>query len=145
MLPGALAGSGLDTTNDYPEIDCIRSLLRIGIVTAAQERAATLGVGADRVVIVSVAVREDVYVRALARSLGLQFDTLERVERTRCPIEDHRLIGAAAAGLLPLMDDDDLRLVVAPRGAAARRLTGATDTYVRCVLNRSIGRKRTGP
>jgi hypothetical protein len=53
----------------------------------------------------------------------VQFDTLECVSRTRCQIEDQRLIEAAAAGLLPLMEGDDLRLVVAPRGAAARRLT----------------------
>jgi cellulose synthase/poly-beta-1,6-N-acetylglucosamine synthase-like glycosyltransferase len=122
-VPAALAGSALDTGNDYPEIDCIRSLLPIDVLMAAQERAATLGIGADRVVIASGAMREEDYLRALARSLGVQFDTLECVSRTRCQIEDQRLIEAAAAGLLPLMEGDDLRLVVAPRGAAARRLT----------------------
>src|ERR1700760_3148614 len=121
--PAALASSALDTGDDYPEIDCIRPLLPIDVLMAAQERAATLGVGADRVVIASGAMREEDYLRALARSLGVQFDTLECVSRTRCQIEDQRLIEAAAAGLLPLMERDDLRLVVAPRGAAARRLT----------------------
>jgi glycosyltransferase XagB len=90
---------------------------------AAQARAATVGVGAERVLIAGGAIREEDYLGALAGSLGVQFDTLDRVARTRCPLEDHWLIAAAAAGLLPLMDNGELRLVVAPRGAAARRLT----------------------
>src|ERR1700754_2861829 len=127
-LPGvtivpALAGSDPGTVSDCPEIECIRSLLPNDVLMAAQERAATLGVGADRVIIASGAMREEDYLRALAGSLGVPFDTLECVSRTRCQIDDQRLIEAAAAGLLPLMEGDDLRLVVAPRSAAARRLT----------------------
>jgi hypothetical protein len=40
--PAALAGSALDTGDDYPEIDCIRSLLPIDVLMAAQERAACI-------------------------------------------------------------------------------------------------------
>jgi hypothetical protein len=119
----ALAGPDPRTISQCPEIECIRSLLPIDVLMAAQERSAALGVSADRVLIASGAIREEDYLRALARSLGVQFDTLECVSRTRCHIEDQRLIDAAAAGLLPLMEGDDLRVVVAPRNAAPRLLT----------------------
>jgi hypothetical protein len=49
ITPGAHLASNLDPDSDrdrdrdYPEIDCIRSLLPIGVLMAAQERAARLG------------------------------------------------------------------------------------------------------
>jgi hypothetical protein len=81
-----------------------------------------LGIGADRVLIANGALSEEDYLRALATSLGVQFEPLDGVARTRCVIEDGRLIEAAAAGLLPLIEGDDLCLVLAPRSTAARRL-----------------------
>jgi glycosyltransferase XagB len=122
VLPEALAGIAPRVDDHCPEIDCLRALLPSDMLASARERAATLGVGADRVLIASGALSEEDYVRALANSLRVQFEPLDGVSRIRCPIEDQRLIEAAPAGLLPLLEGDDLRLVVAPRGVAARRM-----------------------
>ena len=107
---------------DFPELDCVRDRLPLTTIAAAERRALAVGVTADRVLITSGLLTEEVYVRALAQSLGLAFEPLETPERTACPISDERLIEARAAGLLPLTENDELTLVVAPRGVAARRL-----------------------
>lgn len=107
---------------DFPELDCVRDRLPLTTIAAAERRALVVGVTADRVLITSGLLTEEVYVRALAQSLGLAFEPLETPERTACPISDERLIEARAAGLLPLTENDELTLVVAPRGVAARRL-----------------------
>jgi len=39
-----------------------------------------------------------------------------------CPVGDERLIESVARGMVPLVIDENLRLVVAPRAAAARRI-----------------------
>ncbi|HEY6832170.1 MAG TPA: glycosyltransferase [Pseudolabrys sp.] len=121
-LPGASAGVNTARAGYFPEVECVRSLLPADVLEAAQERAAMLGVGADRVLIARGTLSEEVYLRALAQSLGVQFEPLDNLCRTLCPISDERLIEAAAAGLLPVTEGDDLRLVVAPRGVAARRM-----------------------
>jgi hypothetical protein len=105
-----------------PEIDCVRSLLAADVIEAAQRRAATLGVGADRVLIAAGALSEEAYLHALASALGVRFEPLDGTPRSLCPIDDERLIESAAAGMLPLAVDDELFLVVAPRGLAARRI-----------------------
>jgi cellulose synthase/poly-beta-1,6-N-acetylglucosamine synthase-like glycosyltransferase len=107
-----------------PELACLRGLLTADVLSAAERRARKLGVGADRVLITTGHVSEEAYVRALAASLGVAFEPLERVPRLLCPLEDDRLIECLAVGLLPLSEDADLTLVVAPRNMAARRLTG---------------------
>jgi hypothetical protein len=107
---------------DFPELDCVRDRLPLTTIAAAERRALVVGVTADRVLITSGLLTEELYVRALAQSLGLAFEPLETPERTACPISDERLIEARAAGLLPLTENDELTLVVAPRGVAARRL-----------------------
>lgn len=105
-----------------PELDCIRPLLEADAIDAAECRAATLGVGADRVLITAGELSEETYLRALAASLGLPFEPLDDTPRSLCPLSDERLIESAAAGMLPLAIADELYLVVAPRGAAARRI-----------------------
>ncbi len=120
---GDFAGSGLgDESRDFPEIDCVRHLLTADTLAAAEQRAAAVGVGADRVLIASGALSEETYLRALGKSLGVAFEPLDGAPRARCPLNGERLIESAAAGLLPLAVDDDLYLVVAPRGTAARRI-----------------------
>jgi cellulose synthase/poly-beta-1,6-N-acetylglucosamine synthase-like glycosyltransferase len=108
----------------FAEIDCLRASLAPDVLAAAEERATKLGVGADRVLIGSGATSEETYLRALAKYLGVAFEPLEGIPRALCPVGDERLIESAAAGLLPLMPDGDLCLVVAPRGVAARRISG---------------------
>ena len=92
------------------------------MVDAAERRAAALGVGADRVLITAGELSEEAYLRALAATLGVAFEPLDDTPRALCPLNDERLIESAAAGMLPLAIDDELYLVVAPRGAAARQI-----------------------
>jgi hypothetical protein len=108
----------------FPEIDCLRAALAPVTLAAAEDRAAALAVGADRVLIAAGTLSEETYLRALGEHLGVAFEPLDDIPRARCPIGNERLIESAAAGLLPMMIDDDLCLVVAPRAAAARRISG---------------------
>ncbi len=111
----------------FPEIDCMRSILPPGVIAAAEDRAVRTGFGADRALIGAGAVSDDDYLRVLGTATGVPFEPLNGVSRQQCPLSDERLIDAAAAGLLPLTDGDGLRLVVAPRGMAARRLLRLID------------------
>jgi cellulose synthase/poly-beta-1,6-N-acetylglucosamine synthase-like glycosyltransferase len=88
----------------------------------AHRRAAKIGTGADRVLIAAGLLDEDIYLRLLSDSLGIAFEPLETTLRQACPLDDQRLIEAAASGLLPLTINGELKLVVAPRDASARRL-----------------------
>jgi hypothetical protein len=106
----------------FPEIDCVRAILSPRIAKAAQDRAARLGVGADRVLVAAGTLSDDLYLNSLADSLGVGFEPLDGTPRSSCPLSDERLIESAAAGLLPLAEDGELYLVVAPRGIAARRI-----------------------
>lgn len=107
---------------DFREIDCVRHLLSRKVIAAAELRAARLGIGADRVLIASGALEEETYLRALADMTGVMFEALDGMPRTHCPLDDDRLIEAAAIGLLPLMINGGLVVVVAPREIAARRI-----------------------
>lgn len=106
-----------------PEIDCLRGKIARSVLAAAEDRAAALGVGADRVLITAGVLSEESYLRALGKRLGVAFEPLDHVPRALCPISDERLIESAAAGLLPLAIGNDLCLVVAPRAGAARRIS----------------------
>jgi cellulose synthase/poly-beta-1,6-N-acetylglucosamine synthase-like glycosyltransferase len=116
------AASSAGHADRCPEIDCVRSLLASNVIDAAERRAAALGVGADRVLITAGELSEEAYLRALAAALGVAFEPLDGTPRALCPLNDERLIESAAAGMLPLAIGDELYLVVAPRGAAARRI-----------------------
>jgi len=105
-----------------PEIDCLRALLSADVIEAAALRAASLDVGADRVLIAAGIVSEETYLRAFSAALGTLFEPLDGTPRELCPLDDGRLIESAAAGMLPLAIDDELYLVVAPRGGAARQI-----------------------
>jgi hypothetical protein len=107
----------------FPEIDCLRATIAPGVLAAAEDRAAALGVGADRVLVSAGVLSEETYLRALGKSLGVTFEPLDGVPRALCPIADERLIESAAAGLLPLTIYDELCLVIAPRAGAARRIS----------------------
>jgi cellulose synthase/poly-beta-1,6-N-acetylglucosamine synthase-like glycosyltransferase len=105
-----------------PEIDCVRHLLPASVAAAAERRARTIGLGADRVLIAQDAITEDVYVTALAESLGLPFERLDQVSRTDCPLTNEDLIQAAASGLLPLHQGGEQVWIIAPRNLTARRM-----------------------
>lgn len=105
-----------------PELDCIRSLIAADVIEAAERRATNLGVGADRVLIAAGELSEETYLHSFAAALGSAFEPLDDISREFCPLNDQRLIESAAAGMLPLRIDDELYLVVAPHGGAARRI-----------------------
>jgi hypothetical protein len=108
--------------DEFPELDCVRERLPARAIAAAERRAHAVGVTADRVLITSGLLTEEAYVRALAHSLDLIFEPLESVPDGDWLISKDRLIDASAAGLLPLLRDQELVIVVAPRGSATRRL-----------------------
>ena len=108
--------------NVCPELDCVRHLLPHRIVTAAEHRARSIGVGAERVLICAGAMTEEAYLTALASSLGTSYERFDGVSRADCPLSDDALIEAAAAGLLPLRQGRDVVWIIAPSGSMARRL-----------------------
>ncbi|MFD2182650.1 glycosyltransferase family 2 protein [Rhodoplanes azumiensis] len=105
-----------------PELDCVRDRLSPGDLAFAERRARAIGTTADRVLVAAGLLSDDDYVRALARHLSVRFEPLDETPRDAVPVDDDALIDAAVAGMLPL--DTGLRreIVVAPQGAAARRL-----------------------
>jgi glycosyltransferase XagB len=105
-----------------PELDCIRHLLPRRIVAAAEHRAKSIGVGAERVLICADAITEEAYLVALAASLDTSYERFDGISRAACPLDDDRLIEAAAAGLLPVREGRKLVWIIAPRGLTARRL-----------------------
>ena len=132
--PSIRQGGGLFTTGpdsgadqDFREIDCVRRRLSGKVVAAAELRAARLATGVDRVLIAAGSLDEETYLRALSESTGVMFEPLDDMPRAQCPLDDDRLIEAAATGLLPLMIDGALVVVVAPRGVAVRRILAMID------------------
>jgi cellulose synthase/poly-beta-1,6-N-acetylglucosamine synthase-like glycosyltransferase len=105
-----------------PELDCVRHSLPPGIIAAAEQRAAQVGLGADRVLICNGAILEDAYASALARSLGATFNPLDELARAACPLPDARLLDGIAAGLLPFDIGGRRVLMVTLRGLAARNI-----------------------
>ena len=117
----------LDSETRCPEIDCLRGTLDGDVIAAAEERATKVGVGADRVLIASGVIDEETYLRAFADALGLTFDSLDGLPRRLCPLDDERLIEAAAARMLPITVGGERYLVVAPHRFWARRITEIAD------------------
>jgi cellulose synthase/poly-beta-1,6-N-acetylglucosamine synthase-like glycosyltransferase len=114
-VPASPPGRHLETA-------CVRHLLPERIVAAAERRAQTIGVGAERVLVCADAITEEAYLTALAASLGTRYERLDRVSRSDCPLDDGRLIEAARAGLLPLREGRHLTWIIAPHAMRARRL-----------------------
>jgi glycosyltransferase XagB len=110
------------TPGACPETDCVRDLLPGRVIAAAEQRALSIGLGADRVLICADVMTEEGYLTALATSLATFFDSLEDVSRADCPLSDDQLIQAAASGLLPLRDGEKLCWIIAPRCLTARNL-----------------------
>lgn len=108
---------------ECPEIDCIRHRLTPAAIAAAELRAAELGIGAERVLLSSGSLNEEVYAAALAAWLGVSFATLDDWPRSHRELSDDRLIAADVTGLLPLRQDDgSIAYVAAVRRIDVRRL-----------------------
>ena len=113
-----------DDDHGFPELNCLRGHLPGAVLAAAEQRAARLATGADRVLIAAGTLDEEAYLRMLGAALGIPFEPLDGMPRAQCPLDDDRLIETATTGLLPLATDDGIVIVVAPRGAAVRRIIG---------------------
>jgi len=108
-----------------PELDCLHGHLERDVLARAARRAQVIDVGADRVLIAAGALSEEGYLRALAEHLGISFEPLDGVSRELCPLDDAQLIELARDGMLPLVAGDQVFLVIAPRGLAARTIAEA--------------------
>ena len=117
----------------YPEIDCVRPLLTPALADWAEQRAERLGIGADRALVTARLLEDETYIRSLAASLGITFEPLDEMPRSRCLLNDKELIDKAAIGLLPIADGPATAIVIAPSGTAARGLIGliARDPAIR--------------
>ncbi|NVO14291.1 MAG: glycosyltransferase [Rhodoplanes sp.] len=111
-----------------PELDCVRDRLPPVVLAFAEQRARSLGVTADRVLVAAGLLTDDDYGRAFARKLGLPFEPIDWRPRSACPLADDRLIEAVAAGMVPIDDARESAVVVVPQGAAARRLAELAGT-----------------
>ena len=137
MKPGAFGARAREYTRPKvlprvcPEIDCVRSVLPRSIIAAAEKRARSTGLGADNVLVRSDAITEEAYLTALAGSLGTSFEPLDHISRRQCPLDDNQLIQAAAVGLLPLLQGDEVVWVIAPRHLTARYLAGSRQSLPR--------------
>lgn len=104
----------------------LRHRLPAAILAHAEWRAAALGIGADRVLVTEGTISDDDYLRSYALASGIPFEPLDRIPRAACPVDDDRMLDAAAAGILSLHVNGETIHVVAPRGTAARRLLQLT-------------------
>lgn len=111
------------------ELDCLRGILPVPLLHAAERRSRELNLGADQILIQWGVISEENYVARLARHLGIGFDDLSTVGRAHCPLADAELPGIAESGILPLQKDDTLSWTVTPRAFTARRLTHFSTTY----------------
>jgi cellulose synthase/poly-beta-1,6-N-acetylglucosamine synthase-like glycosyltransferase len=131
-FPNRSHGRGLDrgrSRSAFPELDCIRDRLPLGIVAWAERRSLAIGAGADRVLITAGIIEEDSYIRALSQWLGFDFETFDDRDRTSCPIDDQRLLEAVWTGLLPLDIDGRVVFVAAPH--SVRQFMQITSLYPR--------------
>jgi hypothetical protein len=111
------------------ELDCLRGILPVPLLHAAERRSRELNLGADQILIQWGVISEETYVAHLARHLGIGFDDLSTVGRAHCPLADADLPGIAEFGILPLQEDATLNWIVTPRAFTARRLTRFSTTY----------------
>jgi hypothetical protein len=141
-------------SRSYPELDCLRNRLPRSAIAAIERRATEIGVGAERVLIATGILTEENYLKLLARSLGLEFEPFDQLDRSSCPLDDRQLIESARTGLLPFLIDGELVFVVAPRSVrqfasymkrspcARFRVTSATrlDRFIACYGYQALGR-----
>jgi cellulose synthase/poly-beta-1,6-N-acetylglucosamine synthase-like glycosyltransferase len=113
----------------FPELDCIRDRLSLGMIAAVERRAIQLGVGAERVLVASGGIDEESYLIALAEWLGWTYEDFSNRSRESCALDDDQLIDAARTGLLPLVIDGEPSFVVAPR--SVRDLLGYARNHPR--------------
>jgi hypothetical protein len=126
-VPARIGMAFRQRQSEFPELDCVRNRLSSELLATVTRRAAEIGVGAERVLIAAGFIDEDTYAYALSRSLGFEYETFDGRDRASGPLDDAQLLEAAKTGLLPLVIDNELAFVVAPR--AVRKFV----VYVACL------------
>jgi cellulose synthase/poly-beta-1,6-N-acetylglucosamine synthase-like glycosyltransferase len=110
----------------FRELDCLGGVLAPDLLEAAVQRARTLDVGAERVLIQWGVIDEDAYLERLAFHLGATagwpHDLKNRVE-----VSTRDVPHAVEHEMVPLDADGQDVLAIAPRGFTARRLTQLAD------------------
>lgn len=99
---------------EAPELACLRGVLAAGLLSAAARRAEDLDVSAERVLIQWGVIDEDAYLARLARYLDIPLIDLAAIPRTDCPLTDRQIAAAATVGAIPLRQQGELSIVVAP-------------------------------
>jgi hypothetical protein len=83
------------------ELDCLRGILPVPLLHAAERRSRELNLGADQILIQWGVITEETYVAHLARHLGIGFDDLSTVGRAHCPLADADLPGSQSSASCP--------------------------------------------
>jgi hypothetical protein len=86
------APAGPRSAAAFGETECLHGRLPARVLAAAQERAARLGLGANRILIAAGSIDEESYPRALGDDLGVAFEPLDDIPRALCPLDDARLV-----------------------------------------------------
>lgn len=132
LSPKAALASGNDNFDprtafrSAAELDCLRHALSPGLLAAAERRAAVTGVGADRVLIEAGVIGDDAYLRYLSRHTGIAVVDADAAGLSDWGLRPDQYVSAARSGILPIGLDGGLVWLIAPRGHAARRITGLT-------------------
>ncbi len=82
-LAGAVAEADFLDSGRFPELDCVERLLPPAALAAAKERAAAVGVGADRVLITTGRLSEEAYLRALGERTSASPSSRSTASRAR--------------------------------------------------------------
>jgi len=110
------------------ELECLRGVLPNETLRAAAERAAAVGIGADRVLIAQGVIDEIAYLERFSAYTGIATDPLTRLNQDACAAGESELHFAAQSGIVPLRVDGELVYMLAPRGDAAGTLVHLLDT-----------------
>jgi cellulose synthase/poly-beta-1,6-N-acetylglucosamine synthase-like glycosyltransferase len=108
------------------ELDCLRRVLAPELLRAAEARARELGIGADRVLILSGVIDEEAYLQRLAFHTGIAIEDFSEISRGSL-LRDRQILQAAEFGLIRLRRNG--RLILAPRHLAARTLCRLVARY----------------
>jgi hypothetical protein len=110
------------------ELNCLRGVLTVPVLRAAESRGRQVRVGADQVLIQWGVIDAEAYLRHLADYLDVRIERFAGVDRDDCPLTDDQLPSAAESGIAPLRRDGELGWTIAPRCFAARQLARYAET-----------------
>jgi cellulose synthase/poly-beta-1,6-N-acetylglucosamine synthase-like glycosyltransferase len=111
------------------ELDCLRRVLAPELLRAAEARARELGIGADRVLILSGVIDEAAYLQRLAFHTGVGIEDFSEIGRGDSLLRDRQILQAAELGLIRFRRGGRPIWTLAPRHLAARGLCRLVARY----------------